>query len=121
MVLTSLPLSAAKGHLNLKGSSRFKAWGQSSIFNLQSSIYSPTIQVEVDLESLEKIVRNAFVEKFGQNVIKEVRASKYPHMYSVVVWVTKKDIRPMLDLCIRLQEEFERQGLSVGVSTREVR
>ena len=81
----------------------------------------PTIQVEVDLSSLEKIVRNAFVEKFGEDVIKEVRASKYPHMYSVVVWVSKKEIGPMLDLCIRLQEEFERQGLSVGVSTREAR
>jgi hypothetical protein len=42
-------------------------------------------------------------------------------MYSVVVWVSKKEIGPMLDLCIRLQEKFEQQGLSVGVSTRATR
>ena len=42
-------------------------------------------------------------------------------MYSVVVWVTKKEVGPMLDLCFRLQEKFEAQGLSVGVSTREAR
>lgn len=80
-----------------------------------------SIQVDVDLEKLEKIVKDAFVHEFGQNVIKEVRASKYPGMYSVVVWVTQKKVGAMLDLCIRLQEEFERQGLSVGVSTREAR
>jgi hypothetical protein len=81
----------------------------------------PTIQVEIDLSSLENIVWNAFVEKFGKDIVKEVRASKYPHMYSVVVWVSKKEIGPMLDLCIRLQEKFEQQGLSVGVSTRATR
>jgi len=77
--------------------------------------------MEVDLENLEKVVRNAFVEEFGQDIIKEVRASKYPHMCSVVVWVSKKEIGPMFDLCMRLQEEFERHGLPVGVSMREVR
>jgi hypothetical protein len=48
--------------------------------------------VEIDLSSLENIVWNAFVEKFGKDIVKEVRASKYPHMYSVVVWVSKKEI-----------------------------
>lgn len=80
-----------------------------------------SIQMDINLESLEKIVKDAFAREFGQNIIKEVRASKYPGMYSVVVWVTTKKVGPMLDLCIRLQEAFEQQGLSVGVSTREVR
>ncbi len=88
---------------------------------IQRELAIPAIQVDVDLESLEKTVRYAFIREFGQNVVKEVRASKYPHMYSVVVWVTRKKVGPMLDLCIRLQEAFERQGLSVGVSTREAR
>ena len=88
---------------------------------IQHNLAMPTIQISVDLEELEKIVRDAFAHEFGRKIIRDVRASKYPHMYSVVVWVTQKEIGPMLDLCIRLQEEFERQGLPVGVSTREAR
>ena len=80
---------------------------------------TPLIQIKVNLEGLEKVVRDAFAREFGPEIIKDVRASKYPHMYSVVVWVTQKQVGAMLDLRIRLQEEFERQGLPVGVSTRE--
>lgn len=89
---------------------------------LQNEVVIPSIRVSVELEDLEKAVRDAFVREFGEDVVKEVRASKYPHMYSVVVWVTiKEEVSRMLDLCLSLQDKFELQGLPVGVSTREVR
>jgi hypothetical protein len=42
---------------------------------LQNEVVIPSIRVSVELEELEKVVRDAFVREFGENVVKDVRAS----------------------------------------------
>ena len=64
-------------------------------------------------------MKDAFVQNFGTDIIKDVIASKYPDTYSVVVFVTKKQVEEMLNLCFDLEEEFENQGFEVSISTRE--
>ena len=77
------------------------------------------VRTEPDLSQLEQTVKDAFVQKFGADIIKDVIASKYPETYSVVVFVTKKQVEEMLNLCFDLEEEFENQGFEVSISTRE--
>ena len=77
------------------------------------------VRAEPDLSQLEQTVKDAFVQKFGAGIIKDVIAVKYPETYSVVVFVTKKQVGEMLNLCFDLEEEFEKQGFEVSISTRE--
>ena len=77
------------------------------------------VRTEPDLSQLEQTVKDAFVQNFGTDIIKDVIASKYPETYSVVVFVTKKQVEEMLNLCFDLEEEFENQGFEVSISTRE--
>ena len=79
------------------------------------------VRAEPDLSQLEQTVKDAFVQNFGADIIKDVIASKYPETHSVVVFVTKKQVEEMLNLCFDLEEEFENQGFEVSISTREKR
>ncbi|MBD3183128.1 hypothetical protein GF312_12610 [Candidatus Poribacteria bacterium] len=76
--------------------------------------------LEIDEENIEKKVYEAFTERFGAGFVKKIYIGKYPSNYEVVVYIkSKRDLTEILKLSHLLSDDFEEQGLPVGISVRE--
>ncbi len=70
---------------------------------------------------LRSIVKDSFTEEFGEDMVKDVRVTKYPETYGVVVLVKRKEADRMFTLSHKLMDQFESQGLPVSIYAQEVR
>lgn len=77
--------------------------------------------LKVDEEKVKQRVYEAFTERFGEEFVKKIFIGKYPDGYGVIVYIeNKENLRDILQLSHSLSDEFEAQGLPIGISTREV-
>ena len=75
----------------------------------------------LDLWALEDMVKQAFENASGEDVVDHVSVHKYPNNYGVVVWVKKKELSPMFHLSNQIEKEYLRHGFRVQVSVEEVK
>lgn len=78
------------------------------------------LKLELNYDELRRSVEDAFAEEFGKDFIRDIYVTKYPEAYSVVVFVKKKEVDRMFTLSHQLMDQFEQEGFSVTISTREV-
>ena len=60
--------------------------------SLRNPITLPTLESYISLGEVEDYIREAFVREFGDEMIKRVRAGKYPDEIGVRVIVAQKDL-----------------------------
>ena len=77
--------------------------------------------LEIDEDEITQKAYETFNERFGDGFVKKVFIGKYPEGYELVVYVkSKNDLINILETSHKLSDEFDAQGLPIGVSTREM-
>ena len=71
---------------------------------------------DISIWEIERLVREAFVDAFGAEIVRRVHADKYPDEYGVTVVVTHKDVDQMYDLSSELEDQFLEKGIPVGIA-----
>ena len=76
--------------------------------------------LEINEESVKQRVYEAFTGRFGKGFVKKIFIGKYPSSYEVVVYLeNEKNLTDILQLSHSLSDDFEAQGLPIGISTRK--
>ena len=89
------------------------------LFNLQKAT-NRFVTLEIDEESVKQRVYEAFTKRFGEGFVKKIFIGKYPSSYEVVVYLEdEKNLIEILQLNHSLSDDFEAQGLPIGISTRK--
>lgn len=88
---------------------------------MMSSVFKhPKLSWEIDEEVLAQHVRQAFVERFGEEAVDAVKVKRYPgDEYTVIVEVPQKT-DAMRSLSLDLGKEFLDQGVSIAIVCREI-
>jgi len=82
--------------------------------------FNSLTHLEIDEEEIKQKAYEVFTKRFGEGFVKKVFIGRYPEGYELVVYLkNKKDLVDILQISHALSDDFNAQGLSIAVSTRE--
>ncbi len=80
----------------------------------------PYLVQEIDYTSLQRAIKQAFVDEYGAQIIKDVRVAHYnPDVIDATVSVQSRE-PDMDDTAMALGELFRRDGLRVAIRVTEL-
>lgn len=77
--------------------------------------FSPFFEVEVDRGELERVIREAYTDAFGEEEIVDIYVSRFPYEYGAMVFFAHDPPFEAQDMALEQEERFRSLGIRLGI------